>query len=172
MKKLLMFTMLTLFSFTATAQTYSGRVSTTSYPVFEQVYEPSTQVCREVVTEPRYNAGGAAVGAVVGYVLGREIDRDSRRSYGGYYGGYGHGHRGGYYNDRRGYYGGTYESRVGRYGGAVAGAVIGGNVGRDASVSTVCESQGSPYYREVLVGYRVVTRYPNGTTQERFEPVR
>ncbi len=173
MKKLLLFTLLTLFSFAASAQSYSGRgVTTSTYPVFDRVYEPATQVCREVVVDSGYNAGGAAVGAVVGYVLGREIDRDSRSYYGGYYGGRGYGHRGGYYNDRRGYYGGVYESRVGRYGGAVAGAVIGGNAGRSAGVTTVCEEQRSGYAREVLVGYRIVTRYPDGTTRERFEPTR
>lgn len=174
MKKLLLFTMLALFSFAVSAQTYSGRggVTTSSYPVFDRVYQPSTQVCEDVVVRSDYNAGGAVVGAVVGYVLGREIDRDSRSYYGGYYGGRGYGHRGGYYNDRRGYYGGVYESRVGRYGGAVAGAVIGGNAGRTSGVSTVCHEQGSPYFREVLVGYRIVTRYPDGSTHERFEPVR
>lgn len=176
MKKLLLFTMLALFSFAVSAQpAYSGRgvVTNTSYPVFERVYEPSTQVCREVVVDSGYNAGGAAVGAIVGYVIGREIDRDSRSYYGGYYGGRGYAHhRGGYYNDRRGYYGGVYESRVGRYGGAVTGAVIGGNAGRSAGVTQVCEEQRNGYYREVLVGYRIVTRYPDGTTRERFEPVR
>lgn len=175
MKKLLLFTMLALFSFAATAQTYSGRgaVTTSSYPVFDRVYQPSTQVCEDVVVQSGYNAGGAAVGAVVGYVLGREIDRDTRSYRGGYYGGHGYGYgRGGYYNDHRGYYGGVYESRVGRYGGAVAGAVIGGNAGRSTGVTTVCREQGSPYFREVLVGYRIVTRYPDGTTRERFEPIR
>jgi hypothetical protein len=171
MKKIFLFTMLALFSFAASAQ--SRGVSTSSYPVFDRVYQPSTQVCEDVVVQSGYNAGGAAVGAVVGYMLGREIDRDTRSYRGGYYGGYGYGYgRGGYYNDRRGYYGDVYESRVGRYGGAVAGVVIGGNAGRTTVVSTVCREQGSAYYREVLVGYRIVTRYPDGSTYERFEPVR
>lgn len=170
MKKLLLFTMLTVVSFAASAQ---HRGSSTSYPVFERVYQPSTQVCHEVVVDSGYNAGGAAVGAIVGYAIGRELDRDSRSYYGGYYGGRGYNHhRGSYYNDRRGYYNGSYESRVGRYGGAVAGAVIGGNVGRSTGVTTVCQEQHSGYAREVLVGYRIVTRYPDGTTRERFEPVR
>lgn len=167
MKKIFLFTMLALFSFAASAQ--SRGVSTSSYPVYDRVYQPSTQVCEDVVVQSGYNAGGAAVGAVVGYMIGREIDRDTRSYRGGY--GYGYG-RGGYYNDRRGYYGGVYESRVGRYGGAVAGAVIGGNAGRTSVVSTVCREQGSAYYREVQVGYRIVTRYPDGSTYERFEPVR
>ena len=39
-------------------------------------------------------------------------------------------------------------------------------------VERVCERSRYPNYREVLVGYRVVTRYPNGRTVETFEPVR
>lgn len=171
MKKFLLFTMLTLFSFGASAQSYS--VSTSSYPVFERVYEPSTTVCRDVVVDSGYNAGGAVAGAVIGYVLGREIDRDNRGYRGGYYGGRGYTpHRGGYYSDRRGYYSGGYDSRVGRYSGTVAGAVIGGQMGRSSGVTQVCDSQGNGFFREVLVGHRVISRYPDGRTVERFEPVR
>lgn len=167
MKKFVLFTLLSLFSFAASAQSYSQ----STYPVFERVYEPASQVCRDVVVDSGYNTGGAVAGAVIGYVLGREVDRDSRRHY--YYGGHGYtGHRGGYYNDRRGYYSGTYESRVGRYGGAVAGAVIGGQAGRHYGTQTVCETQGNGFYREVLVGHRIVIRYSDGTTRERFDPVR
>lgn len=167
MKKLALFTLLSLFSFAASAQSFSQ----STYPVFERVYEPSSQVCREVVVDSGYNTGGAVAGAVIGYVLGREIDRDSR-SYGGYVGGRGYDrYRGGYSNDRHGYYRGGYDSRVGRYSGTVAGAVIGGQAGRSAGVTTVCDSQSNGYYREVLVGHRIVIRYSNGTTRERFEPV-
>lgn len=176
MKNLILISFLALFSFAAVAQpAYTGRgvVTTSSYPVFDRVYEPSSEVCRDVVVDNGYNAGGAAVGAIVGYVIGRELDRDGRRYSGGYYGGRGYDqYRGGYYNDRRGgYHGGYHESRVGRYGGAVTGAVIGGYTGR-GGVRRVCEPQGNGYYREVLVGYRIVSRYPNGTTREYFEPNR
>lgn len=161
-------------STTAVAQSYihQGGVTTSRYPEYQRVYEEDRSNCYEVVTQDNYNVGGSAVGAIVGYVIGREIDRDGR-SYGrGYSGhrGYVPG-RGGYYQDR-GYYYNDRESRLGRYGGAVAGAVIGGNAGRGERVQRVCERSQYPNYREILVGYRVVTRYSDGTTREYFERVR
>ena len=62
---------------------------------------------------------------------------------------------------------------------AAAPAASGGEVKPEPSpkqcrerVERVCERSRYPNYREVLVGYRVVTRYPDGTTREHFERVR
>lgn len=168
MKKIALLTMLSLCSANAAAQMYErGGGVQHHHPVYENVYDAPRQVCREVVTDSQYNAGGAAVGAIVGYALGRDYDRRGSR-YSGYHGHSYYGPRGGYYNDRRG----GYSSRGGRYGGAAIGAVIGSHVGRNPIVSTVCEPQGNGGYREVLVGHRVITRYPNGDVREQFIPTR
>lgn len=170
--------MLSLSSFTAAAQSYERQGgNVVRYPVYERAYEPASQICREVVTDSQYNAGGAVVGAIVGYALGRGYDHrnshyngyDRRNShYNGYYGHSYHGPRGGYYNDHRGGYSGY----SGRTGGAVVGAVIGSHVGRTPVTTTVCEPQGNGGYREVLVGHRVITRYANGDVREQFIPTR
>jgi len=174
MNKILTFIFLALISFGAVAQSYPD--STTSrYPEYQRVYEERNE-CRQVVTEDRYNPGGAIIGGVVGYALGREIDRDRGYDRRGYqypqHRGY-HPGRGAYHRDsRRGgyYYHNDRDNRSGRYAGAVVGTVIGAHVGRNQVVTTVCERV--PFYREVLVGYRVVTTYRNGRTTEHFEPVR
>lgn len=163
MKKLLFVTALCAFSFTAAAQ------STSSYPVYERVYEQGGEYCHEVVgSQQLYNPTGAIVGAVVGYQLGRGYDH--RRS-GYHYNGRGYTPgRGQFYSDRLNGYR-DHPSRAGRYSGAVAGAVVGGYAGRGYTRQTVCEpSQG--YYREVFVGYRTVTRYPDGRMVESFQPSR
>lgn len=169
MKKLMLFMFLSLFSLGATAQSYS----TSQYPVYERVYEHPSRVCHDVYVEPRANVGGAIVGAVIGYAIGREIDHHNRHPYVGYVGGIRHvpGY-GPHYTDRLHRYRGVYEPRTGRYSGAAVGAVIGANTGRAGTVTQVCDQQSAGFYREVLVGYRVVTRYPNGVTRERFIPVR
>ena len=164
MNKLIAVVFLSLISFGAFAQTVSR------YPEYQRVYEPER--CYEVITQRDYNPAGAIIGGVVGYAIGREIDRDSR----GYYG-YSHPHRGyapgrGHYYRTHPHYYPRYESRGGRVGGAVVGGYIGSQIGRGERVERVCERSRYPNYREVLVGYRVVTRYPNGRTVETFEPVR
>jgi uncharacterized protein YcfJ len=155
---------------TAEAQSrYQHEGYESRYPVYEQVEEARRNQSHCFYTDG-YNPGGAAVGAVIGYAIGREFDRDGRRGY--YSGGYGYvPGRGGYYNDRRGgYYRGGYESRAGRYGGAVVGGVIGSQYGRG---NVVCnEDRGTRFYRNELTGYRVVVRYPDGSSREYFEPVR
>lgn len=159
---------LSLSSFNAAAQSYERQGgNVVRYPVYERAYEPASQICREVVTDSQYNAGGAAVGAIVGYALGSGYDRRGSR-YTGYYGHSYHGPRGGYYNDRLGGYSGY----SGRAGGAVVGAVIGSHVGRTPVTTTICEQQGNRGYREVLVGHRVITRYANGDVREQFIPTR
>lgn len=164
MNKLLLLLSLAAFSPVVAAQ----NVTTSSYPVYERVMEPSTQYCREeTYRDARINPVGAVVGGVIGYHLGREHDRH-RRSYVGY-GGYGYERgRGSYYNDYMG--GGRYyESRAGRNTGAVIGAMVGGSV-VGYETRTICEPSGPAYYREVMVGYRIVTTYPDGTVRERFQP--
>jgi len=153
MKKLMLFIFLSLFSISATAQ------SVVKYPVYERVYERPIQYCHEVYTEPQYNAGGAVAGAVLGYLIGREIDRTNRVHY--------IGPVPGRHNPYRHYH---YNSHVGRYAGTVAGAAIGSQMGVP-STTRVCGSANNGYYREVLKGYRVVTRFPNGVIREHFEPV-
>lgn len=146
--------------------------STVRIPEYQTVMIPDT-ICRDVVVDRGPNVAGTVIGAVVGYAIGREIDRGSR--------GYGYYNHGRYYNDRHhgGYYRDNYrhghyryrDSRGGRIGGTVVGGVIGSQVGRGHTVERVCEQVGVRY-SEQLVGYRVITTYPNGTTRERFEPVR
>lgn len=175
MNKILTFIFLALISFGAVAQDYTSHrmdYTTTRYPEYQRVYEERNE-CRQVVTEDRYNPTGAIIGGVVGYAIGREIDRGHGYDHRGYryphHRGY-HPGRGAYYRDSRrgGYY--HHDSRAGRYTGAVVGTVIGAHVGRSQVVTTVCERV--PFYREVLVGYRVVKTYQNGRTVEYFEPVR
>ncbi len=147
-------------------------MSTTRYPEYQRVYEPSSQQCYEVVTERQYNPAGAIIGGVVGYAIGRELDRDGR--------GYGYHNEPrrhyapgrGYYYRNHGHYYPRYESRGGRVAGAVIGGYVGSQAGRGERVERVCERERYPQYREVLVGYRVVVRYPNGSTREFFEPLR
>lgn len=171
MKNVILIAMLSLCSATAAAHSYERQGgNVVRYPVFERVQEPSAQICREVVTDSQYNAGGAAVGAIVGYALGRGYDRRGSRHM-GYYGRSHHGPRGGYYHDYRGAYRG-YDGRGGRYSGAVVGAIIGAHVARTPATTTICEPQGNQFYREVLVGHREVTRYSNGDVRERFVPSR
>lgn len=166
MNKLALIFILSTASFSAMAQSYTqrGGITTSRYPVYERAYEGNRTECRDVVVEDnRPNVGGIVAGSVIGYVIGREIDRDGRGSR-GYYNRYDR--HGGYYN--RGY-----ESRVGRYGGAVAGGYIGSQYGGNRShVQRVCDYDRYPNYREMLTGYRVVIRYPDGRMDEYFEPAR
>ncbi|QDJ96240.1 hypothetical protein Xoosp13_53 [Xanthomonas phage Xoo-sp13] len=164
MYKLTLILILSAASFSAVAQSYTqrGGITTSRYPVYDRVYEGSREECHDVIVQDnRPNVGGVIVGSVIGYAIGREIDR-------------GTGYRGGYYGHRRHDYYRQPESRVGRYGGAVAGGYIGSQVGSGgSSVQRVCDSNRSyPNYREVLTGYRVVIRYPNGQMDEYFEPAR
>lgn len=167
MNKLIAIAFLALTSFGAAAQTV------TKYPEYQRVYEDSQQ-CYDVVTQRDYNPAGVIIGGVVGYAIGREIDRSGR---GGYGYGYSHPHRGyapgrGHYYRTQPHYYPRYESRAGRYGGAVVGGYVGSQIGRGERVERVCEQNRYPSYREVLIGYRVIYRYPDGTTREQFERVR
>lgn len=164
MKKFLLAITLALFSVSAAAHTVVD-YTTSRYPEYRRVYEERNE-CRQVVTQERYNPTGAVVGGVVGYALGRELDRNHRGYR--YHNDRGYRHGRGYYYRDRGYR--YHNDRSGRYAGAVVGAVVGAHVGRGHVVTTVCERV--PYYREVLVGYRVVTRYRSGRITEHFEPIR
>lgn len=156
----------------ALAMGFVGTVSAQNvvrYPVYESVRVPET-VCHNVVVNSEPNVAGIVIGSVVGYAIGREIDRSHRGYYGHNYGRhYRDPYYGRYYRDDYRYR--HYDSRVGRVGGAVAGGVIGSQVGRRQNVQQVCEAT-SYRYTEQLIGYNVVTTYQNGTTRKRFEPVR
>lgn len=169
MNKLITAIVLLAATSTAVAQSYTHRagVTTSRYPVHEQRAERQAEECwDEVVEDNRPHPLAFIIGSGIGYAV---VDYD-RRHYThvprhGYVLG-----RGEYYNDRGRYL--RHEGRVARYHGAAAGGLIASQYGRSHRIQRRCEPSGHTYYRNVLIGYRIVSRYPDGTTRERFEPIR
>ena len=152
MKKLAIALLLTAASFGTAAQ-----VTTSRYPVFESRVERSMgDRCHEVIVDRD------------GRYQGLSRHRSDIPFRGHYLG------RGYYYNDRGEPYR-HYDTRIHRRDGIVIQFPASRRAhNRDYTyVSEVCESSHTyPYRRDVLVGHRVVVRYPDGTTREHFEPSR
>lgn len=149
MKMLATLVLLAASSF-ASAQSYRHEAGVTSnrYPVYSSESVPTEQ-CREVIVDER------------GRPLGLSRDDTSMPFRGHSFG------RGAYYNDRGQPYR-HYDTRIRpRHGITI---VLPG--ARYGDAPRYIERECAPdYRRNVLIGWRVVYQYPNGRTEERFEPV-